>query len=158
MDVCRELIISSLVQMCFPGQKQVTCQDEALALLLHSGYTTNYLAVLSSANICVYVYIFFNLSNICRRCLNASGKGHERIAQSCCYKHSNNFFLNSDQFCFEKAVKFHCIKNTDMAYKTSVVVGVLIVPPKRNQKVNSWAVITCRCPHIHLGYQVQPFN
>lgn len=25
------------------------------------------------------------------------------------------FFLNSDLFCFEKPVKFHCIQNTDMA-------------------------------------------
>lgn len=68
MDGCGDLIISSLVLMCFPGQKQVTCQDEALAVLMHSRDTTNYLAVLSGTNICVVYFFFFNLSNICRRC------------------------------------------------------------------------------------------
>lgn len=57
MDGCGDFIISSLVQMCFPGQKQVTCEDEALALLVHSGDTTNHLAVLSvQIFVCVCVY------------------------------------------------------------------------------------------------------
>lgn len=92
MDGCGDLIISSSVQMCFPGQKQVTCQDEALAVLVHTGDSTNHLAVLSGANICVCVYIFFYLI-FAEDALNASGKGCERIAHSCCYEHSGNFFF-----------------------------------------------------------------
>lgn len=60
MDGCGDLIISSSVQMCFPGQKQVTCQDEALAVLVHTGDSTNRLAVLSGANICVCEYFFLS--------------------------------------------------------------------------------------------------
>lgn len=60
MDGWMDLIISSSVWMCFPGQKQVTCQDEALAVLVHSGDTTNHLAVLSGANIWVCVYVFLS--------------------------------------------------------------------------------------------------
>lgn len=90
MDGCGDLIISSSVQMCFPGQKQVTCQDEALAVLVHTGDSTNHLAVLCKY-LCVCVYFFYLI--FAEDALNASGKGCERIAHSCCYEHSGNFFF-----------------------------------------------------------------
>lgn len=94
MDGCGDLVISSSVQMFFPGQKQVTCQDEVLAVLVHSGNTTDHLAILSGANICVFIYIFYP-SNSCRRCFECIRK---RARKDCVFllQTQQFFFLNSD--------------------------------------------------------------